>query len=85
MSTPDIPWTVGQRAEPAHLDADVLVIGGGLAGAWAAVGAARAGGSAILAEGVFRNQRRHLRRGPRPLVGSSRTGPAGIPLQALSL
>jgi succinate dehydrogenase/fumarate reductase flavoprotein subunit len=32
------------------LHADVLVIGGGLAGAWAAVGAARAGASVVLAE-----------------------------------
>jgi len=32
------------------LQADVLVIGGGLAGAWAAVGAARAGARVVLAE-----------------------------------
>jgi succinate dehydrogenase/fumarate reductase flavoprotein subunit len=34
----------------ASLEADVLVIGGGLAGTWAAVGAAREGASVILAD-----------------------------------
>lgn len=36
--------------EPLRLEADVLVIGGGLAGCWAAAGAVRAGASVILAE-----------------------------------
>lgn len=35
---------------PLHLDADVLVIGGGLAGTWAAVAAAREGARVVLAE-----------------------------------
>ncbi len=34
----------------AHYSCDVLVIGGGLAGCWAAIGAARAGAKVILAE-----------------------------------
>jgi succinate dehydrogenase/fumarate reductase flavoprotein subunit len=38
------------RADAAALRADVLVIGGGLAGGWAAVAAARAGASVILAD-----------------------------------
>lgn len=33
-----------------HLTADVLVIGGGMAGAWAAIGARRAGASVVLVE-----------------------------------
>lgn len=33
-----------------HLGADVLIIGGGLAGTWAAIGAAQAGASVILAD-----------------------------------
>lgn len=35
---------------PLSLEADVLVIGGGLAGCWAAAAAARAGASVVLAE-----------------------------------
>ena len=35
---------------PLQLDADVLVIGGGLAGTWAAVAAAREGARVVLAE-----------------------------------
>lgn len=35
---------------PLHIDADVLVIGGGLAGTWAAVAAAREGARVVLAE-----------------------------------
>jgi succinate dehydrogenase/fumarate reductase flavoprotein subunit len=37
-----------------ELDTDVLVIGGGLAGTWAAVAAARAGASAVLVDKGFR-------------------------------
>jgi succinate dehydrogenase/fumarate reductase flavoprotein subunit len=37
-------------ASPLHLDADVLVIGGGLAGTWAAVAASRGGARVVLAE-----------------------------------
>lgn len=36
--------------EPLRLDADVLVIGGGLAGCWAAAAAARAGARVVMAE-----------------------------------
>jgi succinate dehydrogenase/fumarate reductase flavoprotein subunit len=36
--------------DPLDLEADVLVVGGGLAGAWAAVGAAREGAKVILAD-----------------------------------
>lgn len=36
--------------EPLKLEADVLVIGGGLAATWAALGAARAGASVVLAD-----------------------------------
>ena len=35
---------------PLHLDADVLVIGGGMAAAWAAIGAARDGASVVLVD-----------------------------------
>ena len=35
---------------PLDIETDVLVIGGGLAGCWAAVAAARAGASVVLAE-----------------------------------
>lgn len=38
---------------PLQLDADVLVIGGGLAGTWAAVAAAREGAKVVLAEKGF--------------------------------
>jgi succinate dehydrogenase/fumarate reductase flavoprotein subunit len=37
-------------SEPLRLDADVLVLGGGPAGAWAAVAAARAGARVVLAD-----------------------------------
>lgn len=36
--------------EPLHLQADVLIVGGGLAGCWAAIAAAQAGASVILAD-----------------------------------
>lgn len=39
-----------REATVAYYEADVLVIGGGLAGAWAAVGAAREGAKVILAD-----------------------------------
>jgi succinate dehydrogenase/fumarate reductase flavoprotein subunit len=39
--------------EPIALEADVLVVGGGLAGCWAALGAARAGAKVVLAEKGF--------------------------------
>jgi succinate dehydrogenase/fumarate reductase flavoprotein subunit len=38
------------RSDHLRLDADVLVIGGGLAGCWAAAAAARAGAAVVLAE-----------------------------------
>ena len=37
-------------AEPATLSADVLVIGGGLAGAWAALSAAEQGAGVVLVD-----------------------------------
>ena len=40
-------------AQPLELQADVLVIGGGLAGTWAAVAAARAGARVVLADKGF--------------------------------
>ena len=49
-SLPDIPWASERGGDVHRADSDVLVIGGGLAGAWAAVSAARAGASVILAD-----------------------------------
>src|SRR5258707_7001874 len=42
--------TVVHPASALAIEADVLVIGGGLAGTWAAVAAAREGASVILAD-----------------------------------
>ncbi|MDB5482176.1 MAG: oxidoreductase, partial [Caulobacteraceae bacterium] len=42
--------SAGGLSDTADIRADVLVIGGGLAGGWAAIAAARAGASVILAE-----------------------------------
>ncbi len=44
------PDTAARGADGVTLAADVLVIGGGLAGGWAAIAAARAGASVILVE-----------------------------------
>ena len=43
------PYKVNYGTERTH-DADVLVIGGGIAGAWAAIAAARTGAKVIILE-----------------------------------
>ena len=46
---PDWPYPV-QYDQEQEIDADILVLGGGIAGCWAAIGAAREGLNVVLVE-----------------------------------
>jgi glycine/D-amino acid oxidase-like deaminating enzyme len=62
------------RERSNELSTDVLVVGGGLAGGWAATAAARAGASVILVDkGYFGTSGVTATAGPGALVGPTRS------------